>query len=66
MSSTTPGRPSIPLIMHKKSSSPNTSATLHLETKRSTSIEAIADTAIPKIKKESSSGFNYQNLAEST
>ncbi|CAF3746225.1 unnamed protein product [Rotaria socialis] len=66
MSSTAPGRPSMPLIMHKKSSSPNTSATLHSESKRSTSIEVIADTAIPKIKIESPSGFNYQNLAEST
>ncbi|CAF2973352.1 unnamed protein product [Rotaria sp. Silwood2] len=66
MSSTISGRPSMPLVTNKKSSSTNNGSTSTTDTKRATSIEGIVDTAIPKLKKESSSGFNYQSLTEST
>jgi hypothetical protein len=68
MSSTTPGRPSMPLLTNKKSSSTTSSSTSasNINTKRATSNENIANTTVPAIKKESSSGFNYQSLTETS
>jgi hypothetical protein len=62
MSSTTPGRPSAPVLTNKKSSSTTSASGI----KRATSNDDIADTNVPTMKKESSSGFNYQSLTETT
>jgi hypothetical protein len=68
MSSTTPGRPSIPTLTNKKSSSTTSSSTSpsNIRTKRATSSENIGYGAVPTLIKESSSGFNYQSLTETS
>lgn len=70
MSSTpTPGRPSMPTIINKKSSSATNdfiSPTNINRTKRATSSENFRSIIAPTMKKESSSGFNYQSLTESS
>ncbi|CAF0804036.1 unnamed protein product [Rotaria sp. Silwood1] len=67
MSSTIPGRPSMPLITNKKSSSTNNNgSTSNTDTKRAISTEGLTDTSVLAIKKESSSGFNYQSLTETS
>ena len=69
MSSTTiPGRPSVPTLSNKKSSSTISDPTSPSSTskKRATSSENIGYGAVPTLKKESSSGFNYQSLAETS
>ena len=64
MSSTpTPGRPSVPNLTSKKSSSTSPS---NNKTKRATSSENLAYAVVPVLKKESSSGFNYQSLTETS
>lgn len=72
MSSTTtssPGRPSVPTLSNKKSSSTTSSSTstTNIHTKRATSSENLAAfSGIPPLKKEISSGFNYQQLTETS
>ncbi len=68
MSATPPGRPSVPTLTNKKSSSTTSSSTSasNINTKRATSSENLGYAIVPTLKKESSSGFNYQSLAETS
>jgi hypothetical protein len=68
MSSTKPGRPSVPILTNKKSTSTasRSPTASNINTKRATSSENIGYAAIPILKKESSSGFNYQSLTETS
>jgi hypothetical protein len=63
-----PGRPSVPILPNKKSPPPTSSSTSvsNINTKRATSTEGIAYAVVPALKKESSSGFNYQSLTETS
>jgi hypothetical protein len=62
------GRPSVPILTNKKSSSTTSSSTSasNINTKRATSSENIDYQVTPTLKKESSSGFNYQSLTETS
>ncbi|CAF1327089.1 unnamed protein product [Adineta ricciae] len=69
MSSATPiGQTSTPLLSNKRSLSPSTSSTLGVnpEKKRPTSEEDISHVTLAPLARESSSGFNYQTLTESS
>lgn len=69
MSSTaSPGRPSAPTLTSKKSSSTTSTSTstTNIHAKRATSSENLAYSGIPSLKKESSSGFNYQQLTDTS
>jgi hypothetical protein len=63
MSSTTPSRPSVSVATSKKKSSPSGG---HAARTCATSTEDLAQSTYPGIKRESSSGFNYQALAETS
>jgi hypothetical protein len=62
------GRPSVPTLSNKKSLSTTSDSTSPstINTKRATSSENIGYTVVPTLKKESSSGFNYQSLTETS
>ena len=66
MSSSTPGRPSMPNISNKKSSSASHTSTLDINpnTKRATSDDGISQIVSAPLARDSSSGFNYQTLPE--
>lgn len=63
MSSTTSSRPSVSAATKKKSLP---SGVAHSARTRATSTEDLAQSTSPSIKRESSSGFNYQALAENS
>lgn len=68
-STPSPGRPSMPTLINKKSLSTmceSISPPITNRTKRATSSENFNYTAGPIMKKESSSGFNYQSLMETS
>ncbi|CAF1589836.1 unnamed protein product [Adineta ricciae] len=67
LSSIVQGRPSVSMATNKKSSvtaSPGSQSDMN--TKRATSSGNISNAIVPTIKKESSSGFNYQTLTETS
>ncbi|UJR36888.1 hypothetical protein I4U23_029601 [Adineta vaga] len=68
MSSIIQGRPSMPSSTNKKSSSTTTNSTSvsNINTKRATSSGNISNAIVPTLKKESSSGFNYLSLTETS
>ncbi|CAF0983218.1 unnamed protein product [Adineta steineri] len=68
MSSIIHGRPSVPSPTNKKSpaTASSSTSTTNMNTKRATSSGNIPNTTVSTLKKESSSGFNYQNLTETS
>jgi hypothetical protein len=70
MSSTIHGHPSVPSLTNKKpsltTSSLASASTSDVNTKRATSSGDIPYTVVPELKNESSSGFNYQSLTETS
>jgi hypothetical protein len=68
MSSTTPGHPTMSTLTNKKSLTSSTGSTLeiHTNTQRAASDEDISRMVSAPLARESSSGFNYQTLTDTS